>query len=124
MFSMITDSRRGVSDERHTLFVVGETALALGVEAAPDFFFLILMPGTGAELRASRKPVHSMAAARRQQTGVRSQQLHYSDDKPQAVLTLRRDDFDFDFFDRVGWGVERLVLLLQMWSLQGTRTGG
>lgn len=33
---------------------VGETTLVLD-------FFLILMPGTGAELRASKKPVHSMA---------------------------------------------------------------
>lgn len=116
-----------MSDERHTLLVVGETALALVVEAAPGFFFLILMPGTGAELRASRKPVHSMAAARRQRTGVRPQQPHYSEAtsyKLQAVLTLRRDDFDFDFFGRVGWGVEGLVLLLLMWSLHGTRTGG
>lgn len=67
---MISDRRRAVSDEHRTLLVVGETALALVAEGAPGFFFLILMPGTGAELRASRKPVHSMAAARRQQTGV------------------------------------------------------
>lgn len=113
-----------MSDERHTLLVVGETALALVAEAAPGFFFLILMPGTGAELRASRKPVHSMAAARTQRTGVRPQQPHSSDDKLQAVLTLRRDDFDFDFFGRVGWGVEGLVLLLLMRSLHRTRTGG
>lgn len=55
---------RQLPGEQRTLFVVGDTALALGVAAAPGFFFLILMPGTGAELRASRKPVHSMAAAR------------------------------------------------------------
>lgn len=54
--------------EKRTLLVVGETALALGVAAAPGFFFLILMPGTGAELRASRKPVHSMAAVGTRQT--------------------------------------------------------
>ena len=34
---------------------VGETALAL------SFFFLILWPTTGAELSASRNPVHSIA---------------------------------------------------------------
>lgn len=44
-----------------TLVDVGEAAFAL---VAPAFFFLILIPGTGAELRASRKPVDSMAAAR------------------------------------------------------------
>lgn len=38
-----------------TLLEVGDTALPL------DDFFLILMPGIGAELRASKKPVHSMA---------------------------------------------------------------
>lgn len=42
-----------------TLVEVGEAALGL---LAPGFFFLILIPGTGAELRASRKPVDSMAA--------------------------------------------------------------
>lgn len=44
-----------------TLVEVGEAAFAL---LLPGFFFLILIPGTGAELRASRKPVDSMAAMR------------------------------------------------------------
>lgn len=44
-----------------TLLVVGETALALAVVLALAFFFLILIPGTGAEFRASRNPVHSIA---------------------------------------------------------------
>ena len=43
-----------------TLFEVGETALVLA--GLPGFFFLILIPGTGAEFRASKKPVHSIAA--------------------------------------------------------------
>lgn len=41
-------------DGSPTLAEVGEETLVLD-------FFLILMPGTGAELRASKKPVHSMA---------------------------------------------------------------
>lgn len=41
----------------HTLLVVGETAFG--------FFFLILMPGTGAELRASKNPVASIAKRKR-----------------------------------------------------------
>lgn len=45
-----------------TLLDVGETALVLVGAAVLDFFFLILMPGTGAEFRASRNPVASMAA--------------------------------------------------------------
>lgn len=44
-----------------TLLVVGETALLIG-EVALSFFFLILIPGTGAEFRASRNPVASIAA--------------------------------------------------------------
>lgn len=44
-----------------TLLDVGDPAFGLLV---PGFFFLILIPGTGAELRASRKPVDSIAAAR------------------------------------------------------------
>lgn len=48
-----------------TLLDVGETALALGEVPALAFFFLILIPGTGAEFRASRNPVHSIAAVRR-----------------------------------------------------------
>lgn len=55
----------------HTLLVVGETALELAVELPPGFFFLILMPGTGAEFKASRNPVHSIAAGRRHEIGVR-----------------------------------------------------
>lgn len=47
---------------------VGETALVLAGLTAPAFFFLILMPGTGAEFRASRKPVHSIAAERTQES--------------------------------------------------------
>lgn len=54
-----------------TLLDVGELALVvvLGVVPAPDFFFLILIPGTGAEFRASRNPVHSIAAVRTQESG-------------------------------------------------------
>lgn len=44
-----------------TLLDVGDPAFGL---LAPGFFFLILIPGTGAEFRASRKPVDSIAAAR------------------------------------------------------------
>lgn len=47
-----------------TLLDVGETTLVLGVVLVPAFFFLILIPGTGAEFRASRNPVHSIAAVR------------------------------------------------------------
>lgn len=49
-----------VSD--NTLLDVGDTALVFAVVLLLGFFFLILMPGTGAEFRASRNPVHSMAA--------------------------------------------------------------
>lgn len=109
--------------KQHTLLVVGETALALGTAAAPGFFFLILIPGTGAELRASRKPVHSMAAAGTQQTGVRpGGHFKHSDHRVTEELTLRGDDLDLDLFGGVGWRVEGFVLLLQMWRLQGTRT--
>lgn len=45
-----------------TLLEVGETALVPAGLLVPGFFFLILIPGTGAEFRASRKPVHSIAA--------------------------------------------------------------
>lgn len=46
------------------MLVVGETAFVLVAVLVPGFFFLILIPGTGAEFRASRNPVHSIAAAR------------------------------------------------------------
>lgn len=49
-------------DRAATLLEVGETALVLAGVPLLDFFFLILIPGTGAEFRASRNPVHSMAA--------------------------------------------------------------
>lgn len=41
-----------------TLLDVGDAAFGL---LEPGFFFLILIPGTGAEFRASRKPVDSIA---------------------------------------------------------------
>lgn len=110
--------------ELHTLLVVGDTALALGVAAAPGFFFLILMPGTGAELRASRKPVHSMAAAGTRHTEVRSREFNYSEDRVTQGLTLRGDDLDLDLFGRVGRGVEGFVLLLQVRRLRGTGAVG
>lgn len=44
------------------MFEVGEAAfVCAGLVAAADFFFLILIPGTGAEFRASRNPVPSIA---------------------------------------------------------------
>lgn len=52
------------------MFEVGETAL--GSLPSFPFFFLILMPGTGAEFRASRKPVPSRAAEREEGTLVMS----------------------------------------------------
>lgn len=50
-----------------TLLDVGETTLVFVVAAAPGFFFLILIPGTGAEFRASKNPVHSIAGVRTQE---------------------------------------------------------
>lgn len=49
----------------HTLLVVGETAFG--------FFFLILMPGTGAELRASKNPVASIAKKKDRQMDTKHQ---------------------------------------------------
>lgn len=43
--------------------------MTFGGVPPPDFFFLILMPGTGAEFRASRNPVHSIAVERTRESG-------------------------------------------------------
>lgn len=82
--------------------------MELAVELPPGFFFLILMPGTGAEFKASRNPVHSIAAVRRHEMYVRctAQQLHNQLQLQFCVeLTLSWNDFDFDFFGRVGRGI-------------------
>lgn len=91
-----------------TLLEVGETALALDGELPLDFFFLILMPGTGAEFRASRNPVHSIAAVRTQESrehhtslsslyNMQLQCVIFSSFKP----TLCWNDLDFDLFGGV-----------------------
>lgn len=61
-----------------TLLVVGETALACVGELLAFFFFLILIPGTGAEFKASKKPVHSIAAdGRREAKREHAFKIHY-----------------------------------------------
>lgn len=99
------------------------------------FFFLILMPGMGAELRASRKPSPSIAARSRrgvtqnpQLTPKRQPRVPKKAPKfsPQMapklspkktprcplLLTLGRDDLDFDLLGGIGCRIQGFVFLL------------